>query len=301
MFEYNKNNPLRVGTLFSGYDSQCLALERLKKDFPDFDYELVAWCEIEPSAITAHNALFPQWADRNLGDITKINPEDVPDCDCMTWSFPCTDISNAGKQAGLSNDSGTRSSLCWDAMRIFKAKKPKYLLMENVKALVSQKFMPDFKQLMDELADMGYSNFWQIMNAKDYGVAQNRERVFMVSILDSDRMFHFPKKMKLEKRLKDVLEENVDEKYYLKEEQVQRIVDHCDRKVAEGCGFKTSFTDGGGYSNSITANYGQRETDLISKKGRLNSSQDGIVFGTDGIAPTHTAGHGNVPKIIDNE
>lgn len=266
MLEYNKNNPLRVVTLFSGYDSQCLSLERLKRDFPDFDYELVAWCEIEPAAITAHNALFPQWADRNLGDITKINPEDVPDCDCMTWSFPCTDISNAGKQAGLSNDSGTRSSLCWDAMRIFKVKRPKYLLMENVKALVSQKFMPDFKKLMDELADMGYSNFWQIMNAKDYSCPQNRERVFMVSILNSERIFHFPKKMKLEKRLKDVLEENVDEKYYLKEEQVQRIVEHCDRKVAEGCGFKTSFTDGGGYSNSITGNYGQRETDPYIKE-----------------------------------
>lgn len=246
MIEYNKNNLLKVITLFSGYDSQCLALERLKKDFPEFDYELVAWCEIEKSAIMAHDALFPQWADRNLGDITLINPEDVPDCDCMTWSFPCTDISNAGKQAGLSNESGTRTSLCWDAMRIFKVKRPKYLLMENVKALVSQKFMPDFKKLMDELADLGYSNFWQVMNAKDYGIAQNRERVFMVSILNSDRMFHFPKKMKLEKRLKDVLEDNVDEKYYLKDEQVQRIIEHTERHKAQGNGFSHDFNDGGG-------------------------------------------------------
>lgn len=93
---------IRLISLFSGYDSQALAMERLKRDYPDdFDYELVAWCEIDKDAIKAHNALFPQWSDLNVGDICKVNPDDLPDCDCITWSFPCQAISSAGKQEGF--------------------------------------------------------------------------------------------------------------------------------------------------------------------------------------------------------
>lgn len=257
---------IRVISLFSGYDSQCLALEQLKSEFPQFDYELVAWSEIEKSAIQAHDALFPQWADRNLGDITKVDPKDVPDADLATWSFPCTDISNAGKQGGLSRQSGTRSSLCWDALRIFKAKRPKWLLMENVKALVSKKFAKDFAMLIQELEEMGYRNFWQVLDSSKYGVPQHRERVFMVSILDPDAQYHFPASFPLESRLKDVLESKVDESFYLKPEQVKRIVEHCDRKVAEGAGFKTQFVDAGGATNTITGKYGNRETDPYIKE-----------------------------------
>lgn len=260
---------IKVITLFSGYDSQCLALERLKSEFPQFDYELVAWSEIEKSAIQAHNALFPQWAGRNLGDITKVDPKDVPDADLATWSWPCTDISNAGKQGGLSQNSGTRSSLCWEAIRIFREKKFKYLLAENVKALLSQKFKDDFRMVLEALEEIGYRNFWQVLNAKDYGVPQNRERVFMVSILaeesDPKPEYVFPKPFPLEKRLKDVLEPKVDEKYYLKPEQVERIVEHCDRKVAEGCNFHANFNDGGGINTTITSKYGSRETDTYIK------------------------------------
>lgn len=140
-------NKIRLVSLFSGYDSQALAMERLKRDFAGFDYELVAWCEIEDVAIKAHNALFPQWSDRNLGDICKVNPDDVPDCDVLTYSFPCQDISNAGKQKGFEQGSGSRSSLLWECEKIIKAKRPKYLLMENVKALVQRKFMPEFQNL----------------------------------------------------------------------------------------------------------------------------------------------------------
>lgn len=208
---------LRLTTLFSGYDSQALAMERLKRDFPGFDYELVAWCEIDSYAVAAHCALFPRWADRNVGDITKADFASMPDTDVATWSFPCQDISAAGRQKGFSSDSGTR------------AKRPKFLLMENVKALVQKKFMPDFLRLQRELQDMGYANYWQVLNSKDYGVPQNRERVFMVSIL-RDFAFEFPKPFPLEKRLRDILEENVDESYYLKDEQVRYILAHCFRK-----------------------------------------------------------------------
>lgn len=102
---------VKVFTAFSGYDSQCLALERLKRDFPTFDYELVGWSEIDKYAIQAHNALFPEWSDRNFGDISKIDWAEIPDFDLFTWSFPCTDISIAGDQKGFEEGSGTASSL----------------------------------------------------------------------------------------------------------------------------------------------------------------------------------------------
>lgn len=110
---------IRVFTAFSGYDSQCLALERLKQNFPDFDYELVGWSEIDKYAIQAHNALFPQWADRNYGDISKIDWNEVPDFDLFTYSSPCQDFSNAGLQRGGEEGSGTRSSLLWECRRSF--------------------------------------------------------------------------------------------------------------------------------------------------------------------------------------
>lgn len=210
---------LRVFTAFSGYDSQCLALDRLKRDYPEFDYELVGWSEIDKYAIQAHNALYPQWADRNFGDISKIDWDQVPDFDLFTYSSPCQDFSNAGLQRGGEEGSGTRSSLLWECRRAIVAKRPKYLLLENVKALVSKKFMPLFNKWQDELAEYGYANFWQVLNAKDFGVPQNRERVFLVSILNGNS-YHFPKPFKLEKRLKDVLEENVDEKYYLSDKMI---------------------------------------------------------------------------------
>lgn len=91
---------IRVFTAFSGYDSQCLALERLKRDYPNFDYELVGWSEIDKYAIQAHNALFPDWAERNYGDISNIDWQSVPDFDLFTYSSPCQDFSNAGLQRG---------------------------------------------------------------------------------------------------------------------------------------------------------------------------------------------------------
>ena len=215
-FIYTKENPLRVFTAFSGYDSQCMALDRL-----GIPYELVGWSEIDKYAIQAHNAVYPQYADRNYGDISKIDWESVPDFDLFTYSFPCTDISNAGVQKGLEEGSGTRSSLLWECCKTIEAKRPKYLLMENVKALVSQKFLPYYKKWEQYLAGLGYDNYCKVLNAKDYGVPQNRERIFIVSILDNERTYHFPDPIPLEKRLKDVLEDKVDEKYYLSDKAVE--------------------------------------------------------------------------------
>lgn len=235
---------LRVFTAFSGYDSQCLALDRLKEHHPQFDYELVGWSEIDKYAIQAHNALYPQYADRNFGDISKIDWAQVPDFDLFTYSSPCQDFSNAGRQMGGVEGSGTRSSLLWECRRAILAKKPKYLLLENVANLVSKKFRPLFNKWQQELSDYGYSNFAQLLNVKDYGVPQNRNRVFLVSILGK-AWYNFPQKFKLDKRLKDVLEEHVDERYYLSDKIIAGFESHRERMEQKGNGFGWNPTEGG--------------------------------------------------------
>lgn len=236
MIEYTKERPLRVMTLCSGYDSQCLALNRLKEVYPEFDYELVAWSEFDPEsktplerqpAVVAHNALFPQWSDRNWGDMTKIDWEKVPDMDLLFYSTPCQSISQAGLQHGFVEGSGTRSSIIWNVRDAVIAKKPKYLCLENVEAMVSRKFVGMFNLWQKELSRLGYVNFAQVLDSKDYGVAQHRPRIFLVSIRidDEDNLpqYYFPEPFKLEKRLKDYLEEDVDEKYFLSDERISGL------------------------------------------------------------------------------
>ena len=208
---------LRVFTSFSGYDSQCLALRRL-----DIPFELVGWSEIDKYAIQAHDVLFPEAKGRNYGDISKIDWAQVPDFDLFTYSFPCTDISNAGQQKGLEKGSGTRSSLLWECEKAIRVKKPKYLLMENVSALVSQKFLPYYEEWRRLLVSLGYESWSKVLNATDYEVPQNRERIFMVSILGGGS-FYFPEPMPLDRCLGDVLEDEVDEKYFLSDNQIKYI------------------------------------------------------------------------------
>lgn len=251
---YTKDNPLRVVTLCSGYDSQCLALNRVKEWHPEFDYELVAWSEFDPEsktplerqpAVVAHNALFPQWADRNLGDMTKIDWQTVPDFDFLFYSTPCQSISAAGLQHGFAEGSGTRSSIIWNVRDAVKVKRPKYLCLENVKAMVSKKFLPMFNLWQEELMRLGYVNFAHVLNAKDYGVPQNRERIFLWSIRDDgdEPRYTFPEPFPLELRLKDVLEEKVDEKYYLSDKMLEYF-NRVNEDKSHGHDFKP--TDGGG-------------------------------------------------------
>jgi DNA (cytosine-5)-methyltransferase 1 len=232
--KYNKQRPLRLFEICAGYGSQALALNRLHEHFPEFEYELTGWCEFDPEskaplerqpAVIAHNALHPDASDKNWGDLTKMDWTKVPDFDLLTYSTPCQSVSAAGLQHGFAEGSGTRSSIIWNVRDAVKAKKPKYMLLENVKAMVSGKFVGLFNLWQLELEKFGYKNFAMVLNSKDYGVAQNRERIFLVSILSTDDdpepKFHFPKPFPLEKRLKDVLEEHVDEKYYLSDKMLE--------------------------------------------------------------------------------
>lgn len=231
---------IKVFTAFSGYDSQMMALNRVaERHKGEIDFDLVGWSEIDKYAIKAHDLIFPQYKDRNFGDISKIEWSQVPDFDLFTYSSPCQDWSAAGLQRGGQEGSGTRSSLLWECRKAIIAKKPKYLLLENVKALVSKKFLPYFNKWCIELEDYGYYNYWKVMNAKDYGVPQNRERVFLLSIRrDVDNGdFVFPEEIESTTCLKDVLEENVDEKYYLSENSIEGFISHNGNHEKKGTGF----------------------------------------------------------------
>lgn len=203
---------IQVFEAFAGYGPQSIALEQLKSTCCNFDYEVVGISEIDRYAIKAYNALHP--GVTNYGDICDIDWSNVPDFDLFTYSFPCTSISFIGKKTGLQRGSGTASSLLWECQRAIESKKPKYLLMENVKSLVSNKYIGDFSQWITILESYGYKNYYKVLDAADYDTPQHRERVFMVSILDGD--FEFPEKIPLKRHVIDILDKSVDENYYLK-------------------------------------------------------------------------------------
>lgn len=218
MTEYTTENPLRLIELFAGIGSQTQALTNI-----GIAHKVVAISEIDKYAIQSYEAMHGK--ANNLGDIRKI--EELPDADLWTYSFPCQDISVAGKGAGIKE--GTRSGLLFEVERLLrvaseKGTLPKYLLLENVKNLVSKKFKADFDKWLDFLAELGYTNYWKVLNAKDYGIPQNRERVFCVSIRGEHEPFVFPKPKELTIRLRDMIDEAVDERFYLKESTIRSIL-----------------------------------------------------------------------------
>ena len=308
---------LNVITLFSGYDSQCLALNRL-----GLPYDLVAWAEIDKHACTAHDALFPQFKGRNVGDVSKVDwaewhrrhPQPV---DLLTYSSPCQDFSSAGLQRGGEEGSGTRSGLLWETERAVSELRPRHLVFENVGGLVSDKFIDLFQRWQVRLNGYGYTNFSQLMNAKDYGVPQNRLRIFMVSILDCQRAYYFPQPFRLERRLKDVLEQNVAERYYLKEDAVRKLTANIDSLEAgqhllngDSEGNASTITTGHDRALNITQPKGGHKQmgvleiaePQINILGQLSSSQNSRIIGTEGISPAVINGEKDgMPKIVEQQ
>ena len=218
-------------TTFSGYDSQLMAADVLREWHPDFRWTCKGWSDIDKYACQMHNLVFPQFADCALGDITKIDWHEVKrslkgrEVDLFTYSSPCQDISQAGKQMGLQEGSDTRSALLWRVADAVEVLRPKYLLQENVAALVSQKFMPDFQKWLNKLSSLGYVSRWARLNAKNYGVPQNRDRVFCLSMRrDVAFDYQFPEPFELLTRLEDVLEEEVADRYFLKDDAVSKFL-----------------------------------------------------------------------------
>lgn len=215
---------MKVLSLFSGIGAFEKALDNL-----GVPYELVAFCEIDKYASKSYAAMHGVPESMNIGDITKVDEKKLPkDIDLITYGFPCQDISLAGKQKGLFNADGTqtRSGLFFEALRIIEETQPRVAIAENVKNLTSKKFALQFKIVLDSLKAAGYNNYWRVLNAKDYGIPQNRERVFIVSIRkDIDNgTFKFPEALPLKLRLKDMLEDEVDEKYFIKSGLTRKLV-----------------------------------------------------------------------------
>ena len=208
---------MRILSLFSGIGAFEKALTRL-----EIDFELINYCEIDKCASKAYSIIHGVDESKNLGDITKVNVDNIPDVDLITYGFPCQDISVAGKQAGIKP--GTRSGLYYEAYRIIKAKLPKYAICENVKNLTGKKFKAQFEIILQDLEQLGYTNYWKVLNAKDYGIPQNRERVFIISIRGEHKPYEFPKPFENGLRLKDMLEDRVDEKYYINQEKVEKLI-----------------------------------------------------------------------------
>lgn len=196
---------------FGGIGACSAALKRL-----NIPFEIVDYVEIDKYACKSYNAI--NGTNFEPQDITKWD-KDIK-VDMIMHGSPCQDFSLAGKQQGGDKDSGTRSSLMYETLRIVEKLKPKYVVWENVKNLLSQKHRHNFDAYLQAMENLGYRNYYKVLNAKDYGIPQNRERVFTISILD----FKFPEPFPLEKRLKDMLEDEVDEKYFLSDELVERLV-----------------------------------------------------------------------------
>ena len=256
---------LKVLELFAGIGAVSKALTGL-----NIDFEIVDAVEIDKYAIQSFNAIHG----------TNFEPQDICkwdkniEVDLISHGSPCQSISLAGLQHGADKGSGTRSSLMWETVRIVEKLKPKYVIWENVKNLLSKKHRHNFDAYLETMEQLGYSNYYQILNAKDYGIPQNRERVFTISILGNEKFafpieeecdnkiqvlgnympsghdasrivdedgiaptvkenhgtvtavlqrFEFPAKQELKLKLKDMLEEEVDEKYYLSDEWVKKI------------------------------------------------------------------------------
>lgn len=228
---------VKVVTTFSGYDAQCLGMEMLKewtgKNGKHFDYDLLAWSEFDPDsktplerqpAVIAHNLLFPQWSDRNLGDMAKADFSKFADSgvDLLTYSSPCQSISLAGKRAGMSKGSGTRSSMLWYTENAIRQMRPKFLLQENVAAILNKTNKADFDEWCKVVEDCGYTNYYKLLNARDYGVPQNRLRMFMLSVRNDLNLpaYTFPNPFPLDKAIKDIVQTNVDGSFFLKDENV---------------------------------------------------------------------------------
>ena len=204
---------MKVLELFGGIGACTQALKRV-----GIDVEVADYVEIDKYAVASYNAI----------NGTNFEPQDICtwdkniEVDLIIHGSPCQDFSVAGKQAGGDVGSGTRSSLMYETIRIVGKLRPKYVIWENVKNLLSAKHRHNFDAYLETMKALGYTNYYQVLNAKDYGIPQNRERVFTISILGGGE-FEFPLKQDLKIRLKDVLEEIVEEKFYLKDSQVLKI------------------------------------------------------------------------------
>ena len=298
---------MKVLSLFSGIGAFELALKRI-----GVNVELVGFSEIDKYATKSYCSVHGVSEDLNLGDISKIDLtklKELGDIDLITHGSPCQDFSIAGRLAGGDKGSGTRSSLMWCTVDIVKAVRPKYVVWENVKNLLSSKNRHNFDGYLEIMDKLGYNSYYKVLNAKNYGIPQNRERVFTVSIRkDIDEGYEFPEEIELTKKLKDVLEESVDEKYYLSDKLIAGLIANTERQREKGNGFTFETTDGDCVAKTVTTRVGACRSgdNYIQVVGKLDiKGHDCVkrVYSGEGLAPTLTdmQGGNRQPKVLIDE
>lgn len=286
---YRIKKPIRLIELFAGIGSQAMALRDLGVSFEHYRV-----AEIDRFAIRSYNAI--HGTDFKPLDITQLHGADLGVVETnkyeyiVTYSFPCQDLSIAGKQKGMSKESSTRSGLLWEVERLLKELNeigalPQILLMENVPDVIGTKNIKDFNEWYAFLESIGYQSYYKILNAKDYGVPQNRNRCFMISIL-GDYSYMFPDSVLLEKRLRDVLESKVDEKYYLSDEYVVNLLQRSEQQKSKGNGHLFKPKTENDISNAITTR----------QRGSLD---DSYVMQIGNCLPTHRRDNPNQGRIYD--
>ena len=273
---------LTVNELFAGIGAVRKAL--INQNIP---HEIVGISEIDKYAIKSYEAMYGK--TRNYGDISKVERLDY--ADLWTYGFPCQDISLAGDMKGIVREE-TRSGLLHEVERLLEVAKeegtlPKFLIMENVKNLVSKKFIGDFQRWIDKLSDLGYTTEWKVLIASDYGIPQRRERVFAVSVRKDKGGYSFPEPMLLEKKFRDLLEEEVEGKYFLRKEMFEYFERH-----SRECG-----------DNFIQEKTCNQVGMLVGDKWAKQHERSSRVWGTDSLCPTLTTctGGGQEVKIIVQE
>lgn len=301
---------MKVLSLFSGIGAFEKALDNL-----GVPYDLVAYCEIDKYASRSYAAIHGVDESMNLGDITKVDEKKLPkDIAAVLYGFPCQDISIAGKQRGLIDEDGkqTRSGLYFEALRIIEETQPRVAIAENVKNLTSKRFAEQFKIVLDSLEAAGYNNYWAVLNLKGFGIPQNRERVFIVSIRkDVDNgTFSFPKGFPLKLRLKDMLEDQVDEKYFVSDKAVKYITNptRIQKKYTAVDGDTALCVTAKGQSN-WTGTFVSENSPCVQQIGNCcltrtrNNPNQGRIYDTDGLSPAlNCKGGGNrQPFVIDSK
>lgn len=301
------DKPIRLIELFGGISCQAQALLNLGVDFENYRY-----CDFDKYACQSHNEIMG--TNDKPSDITKWKGEDLGVCDTdkycyiMTYSFPCTDLSTAGKMAGMERGSGTRSGLLWEVERLLKEcnELPQVLLMENVPQVHGKKNKASFDEWCQFLESLGYKNYWKDLNAKDYGVPQSRNRCFMVSLL-GDYSYEFPKPIELKLKLQDLLEDEVDEKYYISD----KMIAYLDKKVEQG--WKKTVINNTEIANTICNPARNQINDnwIADKEIKLNqvlqivdkgfTEMTGRVYDSNGLSPTIQTmqGGSRQPKIME--
>lgn len=285
---------LRVLSLFSGIGAFEVAL-----DEENIEWELDHYCEIDKYACQSYNCIHGTTDEDNLKDVTNIDYSKIGDIDLVTYGFPCQDISLAGKGKGFFDEEGnlTRSGLFFNAADVIRHTNPKFAIFENVKNLTGKKFKAEFETVISVLDELGYNTYWKVLNAKDYGIPQNRERVFGISIRkDIDHGYYFPLPVELTLRLKDMLEEQVEEKYYLSQDKVDKFYKKFDETPYALLGGEQQHQSvkKDGISTTLTSSMGTGGDQKILESKRIGGlfddekgkHQAGSVWDTDHLSPT---------------